>query len=49
MAHTFAQTRLRPRPALRSTLNFERLYDRTDGDSPTRFQGVNPNRGPPDS
>ena len=28
---------------------FERLYDRTDGDSPTQLQGVNPNRGPPDS
>ncbi|MBL9104041.1 MAG: hypothetical protein JNL82_24060 [Myxococcales bacterium] len=28
---------------------FERLFDRTDGDSPSRFQGVNPNRGPPDS
>jgi hypothetical protein len=28
---------------------FERLFDRTDDDSPSRFQGVNPNRGPPDS
>jgi hypothetical protein len=28
---------------------YERLYDRTDGDSPSRFPGVNPNRGPPDS
>ena len=29
---------------------YERLYDRTDGDSPSRFQGVNTNsRGPPDS
>lgn len=29
---------------------YERLYDRTDDDSPSRFQGVNPNpRGPPKS
>lgn len=28
---------------------YERLFDRTDDDSPSRFQGVNPNRGPPKS
>jgi hypothetical protein len=29
---------------------YERLYDRTDDDSPSRFQGVNPKpRGSPDS
>lgn len=28
---------------------YQRLYDRTDEDSPSRFKGVNPNRGPPKS
>jgi hypothetical protein len=41
------------RPTLRKDgrpTYYERLYDRTDGDSPSRFQGVNPNRrGSPDS
>jgi hypothetical protein len=47
------------RPTLRKDgrpTYYERLYDRTDGDSPSRFQGVNPGpsapakdaRGPPD-
>jgi hypothetical protein len=28
---------------------YQRRYDRSDADSPSRFPGVNPNRGPPDS
>ncbi len=28
---------------------YQRRYDRSDADSPSRFLGVNPNRGPPDS